>query len=134
MSATSDRSDTGLLRLTPGEPALTRLGFALIELAFGKRLASMQGQFQSIGGDPYYRDLAIAAALMNSGHILHEEGLRYHQAVMTCLKQDVQTQDGYGKKSLSFKDPIFHQDAANAILKPLVGLWADFGGGSEPLV
>jgi hypothetical protein len=128
MSATSDRSDSGLLRLTPGEPALTRLGFALIELAFGKRLASMQDQFQNIGGDPYYRDLAIAAALMNSGYILHEEGLRYHQAVLTCLKQDVQTQDGYSKKSLSFKDPIFQQDAANAILKPLVGLWADFGG------
>lgn len=134
MSSTSDRSDLGLLRLTPGEPALTRLGFALIELAFGKRLASMQGQFQNISGDPYYRDLAIAAALMNSGYILHEEGLRYYQAVWTCLKQEVQTPDGYGKKSLSFRDPTFQQDAANAILKPLVGLWTDFGGGSEPLV
>jgi hypothetical protein len=132
--APSDRSDPGVLRLTPGEPALTRLGFALIELAFGKRLASMQGQFQNIGGDPYYRDLAIAAALMNSGYILREEGLRYHQAVLTCLKQEVQTQDGYGKKSLSFNDPIFQQEAGNAILKPLVSLWADFGGGSEVLV
>ncbi|KAF7504982.1 hypothetical protein GJ744_001503 [Endocarpon pusillum] len=132
MSPTSEQSDLGLLRLTPGEPALTRLGFALIELAFGKRLASMQGQFQHISGDPYYRDLAIAAALMNSGCILHEEGVRYHQAVLTCLKQEVQTPDGYSKKSLSFKDPIFQQDAANAILKPLVGLWNDFGGGSEP--
>ncbi|ERF71223.1 hypothetical protein EPUS_08141 [Endocarpon pusillum Z07020] len=133
ISSISDQSDSSLLRLTPGEPAVTRLGFALIELAFGKRLASMQGQFQNISGDPYYRDLAIAAALMNSGCILHEEGVRYHQAVLTCLKQEVQTPDGYGKKSLSFKDPIFQQDAANAILKPLVDLWTDFGGGSEPL-
>lgn len=131
MSANSDRSESGHLRLTPGEPALTRLGFALIELAFGKRLASMEGQFQNIGGDPYYRDLAIAATLMSSGSILHEEGHQYHQAVLTCLKQEVQTQDGYSKKSLSFKDPIFQQDAANAILKPLVALWADYGGGCE---
>lgn len=128
MCATSDRSDSGLLRLTAGEPALTRLGFALIELAFGKRLASMQGNFPNIVGDPYYQDFATAAALLNSGYILHEEGLRYHQAVLTCLKQEVQAQDGYGKRSLSFQDPIFQQDAANAILKPLLGLWADFGG------
>jgi hypothetical protein len=133
-SHASDRRGD-ILRLTAGEPALTRLGFALIELALGKRLASLQGHFANVSGDPYYRDLAIAAAIMTSGSLKQEEGQRYHQAVLTCLKQEIPTQDGYGRKSLSFTDPSFQRDAEGAILKPLVSLWAqDFGRRSEQTV
>ena len=115
---------------TAGERVLTQLGFALIELAFGQRLMSMQGQIPSTSGDAYYRELAVAAALLESGQLLAEEGHRYHQAVLACLKQKINTHDGYGGKSLNLQDPSFQQDAVCAILQPLIGLWADdFGGG-----
>ena len=117
---------------TAGERVLTQLGFALIELAFGQRLVSMQGQIPNTSGDAFYRELAVAAALLESGQLLAEEGHRYHQAVLTCLKQKVNTHDGYGEKSLNLQDPSFQQDAVGAILQPLIGLWTDdFGGGVQ---
>jgi hypothetical protein len=127
-TATSDGGRGALMTLRPGEPVLTRLGFALIELAFGERLLNMQRGMQETGGDPHYRELVVASNLIESGQLLHEEGKRYHQAVWTCLKQEVRSQDGHGKKSLNLQDPAFQQDAAAAILRPLVGLWmADSG-------
>ena len=111
------------MAVTPGEPVLTRLGFALVELAFGQRLSAMAGSASNAQAfDPYYQDLAIAGALVQSGQLLHEEGRRYHEAVMNCLKQEIRM-DGHGWKTLRLHDPSFHTDAADSILRPLVDLW-----------
>lgn len=73
-----------------GEPELTRLGFALIELALGKRLSQLRQQKMNYEvADQDMLDLMTARQIVDSGAILEEAGQCYHDVVMVCLTHQV---------------------------------------------
>ncbi|MCJ1405771.1 hypothetical protein MMC11_009001 [Xylographa trunciseda] len=71
-----------------GEPILTRLGFALIELAMGRRLAELRQEDQYSSYDPDTRDFLTAQHLIDSGRIRQEESRDYEDVVKTCLNHE----------------------------------------------
>jgi hypothetical protein len=71
-----------------GEPLVTRLGFALVELALGRRLSQMREPISGVGDEDVV-DLMTAKRLVESGMIYQEAGYRYHEAVKVCLTHQV---------------------------------------------
>ena len=120
-------ASSSVLSIIPGEQALIRLGCALVELAFGQRLASMHGgTINSAESD--VKNLMIVHALVESGKLRDEEGKIYHNVVRTCLKQEIPQDQGW--KSLNRNDPSFFADATRAIVQPLRRLWMEEWGPS----
>jgi hypothetical protein len=75
-----------------GEPILTRLGFALVELALEKRLSDFRRKDQLGGGDDDMVDmvdLTTAKRLVEEGRVYQEAGYCYNEAVKVCLEHQV---------------------------------------------
>lgn len=99
-----------------GEPILTRLGFALVELALGKRLSDLRAQ----GSDPNLNDmldLAAALKLVDEGQVLQEAGQCYHNAVHACLTHQIVTAEGV--KGLNSQHAKFQADLENFVVAPV---------------
>ncbi|KAL9598500.1 MAG: hypothetical protein Q9219_004473 [cf. Caloplaca sp. 3 TL-2023] len=69
-----------------GEPSLTRLGFALIELALGKRLVDLRQYYQHPSTDPDTLDFLTAKNLIDSGRVMRAESQAYEDVVRVCLE------------------------------------------------
>lgn len=112
-----------LIDFVPGNKTLLKLGCALVELAFGRRLSTVS-QYTQIGGkDPFFGEVLAAKAILNSGRLNDEEGEVYHQVVETCLGQEIPEENGQGMKSLNVHDSHFQQDISRAIIEPLCSIW-----------
>lgn len=99
-----------------GEPILTRLGFALVELALGKRLSDLRAP----GSDPNLNDmldLTAARKLVNEGQVLEEAGQCYHNAVQACLTHQIMTAEGV--KGLNSQHAKFQADLENFVVAPV---------------
>ena len=129
-SSAAQNSDTpkgaeppSLLSIAIGEPVIARLGYALIELASGKRLASLHQPDQSISQEKELQDLWTARQLLDSGFITDEEGDVYSDVVNACLYQQVQKEGGLGLKKLRSQDAGFERDLTKAIVQPLYNIY-----------
>ena len=110
-------SDGSLLSALHGEPTLTRLGFALIELALGKRLVELRSnnQYQSL--DPDTQDFLTAQGLVDSGRIMRAESKTYEDVVRVCLRhQFTRSSEVIG---LDSSRPSFQENAERSIIEPL---------------
>jgi len=113
-----------LLGIALGEPVLARLGYALIELASGKRLASLHESSGLTSGDKDLQELLTARHLLDTGFVMDEECQSYSDVVHTCLYQQVQREGGNGLKRLKPQDPMFERDLTQTIVQPLYNLYA----------
>lgn len=105
-----------------GEPVLTRLGFALVELALGQRLSELRlqergGAMQE--GDEDMLDLLTAKHLVEEGRVLEEAGQCYHDAVQACLTHQVIM--GNGVTGLNSKHANFQLDVEKFVVAPIRG-------------
>jgi len=103
-----------------GEPILTRLGFALIELALGKRLCELRAKDIdpiSPDMDEDFLDMITAKCVLRDGLVLGETGQGYHNAVEACLTHQVIISSGL--KSLDSNHPSFHQDLERFVIAPI---------------
>jgi hypothetical protein len=102
-----------------GEPVLTRLGFALVELALGRRLSELRDQQEGImqGGDEDMLDLMTAKHLVGEGKVLEEAGQCYHDAVQACLTHQVIM--GTGVKGLNSAHGNFQLDVERFVVAPI---------------
>lgn len=94
------------------EPILTRLGFALTELAFRKRF--------DVSDDMRMHRLAIE--LSDSGQIAMKEGQIYGDVVKACLTHSYSS--GSEIKTINSSHPNFQDAVQEAILGPLHNLWS----------
>jgi hypothetical protein len=100
-----------------GEPILTRLGFALIELALGKRLSQLRPSNVDPNGDQDMLDTITAKQVLKDGTVLEEAGQCYHDAVKACLDHCVIMPSG--PKTLDSEDPNFQQDLERFVVGPI---------------
>lgn len=100
-----------------GEPILTRLGFALIELALGKRLSQLRPAEADPSADQDMLDTFTAKSLLSDGSVFQEAGQLYQDAVQACLSHQV-TMDS-GPRSLDSKHPDFQQDLERFVVGPI---------------
>lgn len=100
-----------------GEPELTRLGFALIELAMGQRLSELADQDTDSGIDQDMIDYRTAKNLMETGVILGEVGQCYHDVVQACLTHQVIGETGL--KTLNSKNSTFQSDLERFVVQPI---------------
>jgi hypothetical protein len=100
-----------------GEPILTRLGFALIELALGKRLSQLRPSNVDPNGDQDMLDTITAKQVLKDGTVLEEAGQCYHDAVKACLTHRVIMPSG--PKTLDSEDPNFLQDLERFVVGPI---------------
>lgn len=102
------RSETQTLE----EPLLTRLGFALTEIAFRKRLEESEDEHM-------YK---TAMKLSETGQIAVREGRIYGDVVKACLTHSYHS--GSEIKTISSSHPDFQGAVHEAILSPLHTLWS----------
>lgn len=107
-----------------GEPKLTRLGFALIELALGKRLSELRDATIDPNMDPDAQDYFTALRLLNTGRIVREESEGYENVVRACLEHQFRDPH-YTMKYLDSRNSTFHKDVEQCILKPLHCMWKE---------
>ncbi|RFU32311.1 hypothetical protein B7463_g4031, partial [Scytalidium lignicola] len=100
-----------------GEPELTRLGFALIELAMGKRLSELADEECDPNMDRDMMDYRTAKNLMDSGAILEEAGQCYHDVVQACLTHQVIGDSGV--KTLNSRNSSFQLDLERFVVAPI---------------
>lgn len=113
-----------------GEPRLTRLGFALIELAMGKRLSEMRDTTIDPKSDPDAQDYWTAMRLLNTGRILREEGEGYENVVRACIEHQFRDSQ-YNTRYLDSREESFHKDVEQCVLKPLHCMWKEPWGQSQ---
>lgn len=113
-----------------GEPKLTRLGFALIELAMRKRLCEMRDATIDPNSDPDAQDYWTAIRLLNTGRIMREEGEGYANVVRACIEHQFRDPH-YTMKYLDSRSETFHADVEQCVLKPLHCLWKEPFGQSH---
>lgn len=94
------------------EPILTRLGFALTELAFRKRF--------DVSDDVLMHQLALE--LSDSGQIAMKEGRIYGDVVKACLTHSYSS--GSEIKTINSSLPNFQDAVQEAVLGPLHNLWS----------
>jgi hypothetical protein len=109
-----------------GEPILTRLGFALIELALGKRLADMRDPTSSSSEDPDILDMCTAKRLLESGQVERQEGQSYEDVVRACLKHQFVSKSVV--RDLKSEEPNFQDDVKRCIIAPLHSIWIESWG------
>jgi hypothetical protein len=130
-----------------GESALTRLGLALVELAFGMRLSQIRGldlirkaftlkpfliYFDM--GDVHNQDMLdvfTAKELLASRVFLQEAGVCFHDAVQVCLSHRVM--DSSGPKGLNSSDPDFLSHVSRYVIQPIRNLYIATWGQIQPL-
>ncbi|MCJ1381136.1 hypothetical protein MMC17_004245 [Xylographa soralifera] len=109
-----------------GEPILTRLGFALIELAMGRRLSELRQKDQYSNYDTDTRDFLTAQYLIDSGRIRQEESRDYEDVVKTCLNHEYLRMSDLIR--LDSKSPTFQDNVEQYVIAPLHKIWTiNFG-------
>lgn len=109
-----------------GEPILTRLGFALIELALGKPLSELRQVPNSAVEEEDMLDLMTAKQLLEEGMVREEAGKCYHDAVQACLTHQVMI--GTGFVSLTSKDLNFQRNVEKYVVAPIRDNFANTWG------
>jgi len=111
-----------------GEPVLTRLGFALVELALGKRLSELRPADIDPNADEDMCDMITATKILAEGSVLQEVGQVYHDAVQVCLTHQVIIASGI--KALDSSHPSFQQDLERFVVVPIrqfrANTWGQF--------
>ena len=110
------------------EPILTRLGFALIELALGKRLSELRPVQSNWSLDPHTLDLRTAQKLVESGRISQEEGRVYEDIVSVCLNHQVYSPSQSRIITLKSGAPNFQENVEQCIIAPLHTIWTTCWG------
>jgi hypothetical protein len=100
-----------------GEPVLTRLGFALVELALGQKLSELRQEETPKCEDEDMMDLLTARQLVNEGRVLDEAGQCYNDAVKACLTHQVFI-DGR-MRSLNSKNVDFQLNVEKFVVSPI---------------
>ncbi|KAH6711845.1 hypothetical protein BKA61DRAFT_611681 [Leptodontidium sp. MPI-SDFR-AT-0119] len=113
------------------EQILTRLGFALIELALGKRLADLgdPGANNHDGMEPDIADYFTARNILEEGVLVAEQGKEYASVVRVCL--DHQFYSHSCVSSLDSRQKSFHRDMETSVILPLHSLWETLWGGNK---
>lgn len=112
-----------------GEPILIKLGFALVELAIGRRLAELHPDDQPKNIDPDTLDFLAAKKLVTSGRIMREEGRAYEGVVKACLFHQF-----ICSSQLTIIDSsrsTFQADVEQSIIEPLHTMWTTSWGNQE---
>ena len=132
-SSCSKHSLSSAIWTIHGEPILTRLGFALIELAMGKRLAELRRREYASNMDPDTVDFLTAKDLIDSGRIRQEEGRYYESVVKTCLNhQFLRKTELVG---LDSSRPTFQDNVEEHVIAPLHKHWtANWGSQVDSIV
>lgn len=104
-----------------GEPELTRLGFALIELALGKRLAELRKECIDHVYDQDMLDLKTAKDMVDTGILVEEAGQCYNDVVKVCLEHQVIVSSGV--KGLNSKHVDFQLDLERYVVDPIRDLY-----------
>ncbi|KAH8596650.1 hypothetical protein B0O99DRAFT_685645 [Bisporella sp. PMI_857] len=115
---------------TIGEPILTRLGFALIELALGKRLQELRDATIDPNAEQDAQDYYTAQRLLITGRVRRAESEAYEIVVKACLGHQF-TDSHYSLKYLDSRDETFSKDVEQCILKPLHCMWKEQWGGTN---
>jgi hypothetical protein len=119
----AERLPSTAAKVALGNPILARLGYALIELAFGRRLSSLEGVDGPSCGDRDLQELWTARHLLEDGQVRNEEGAVYHSVVEACLLQRISRSDGAGIKKLNAREASFEQEVMQAVVSPLLELY-----------
>jgi hypothetical protein len=113
------------------EPILTRLGFALTELAMGKRLAELRTEPEQQIQGTEVQDYMTARRILDSGFIGDEESEQYEDVVKVCLKPGHQFRSKMlGVRCLDSRELSFQEDAEQVIIAPLQEAWTKAWGSS----
>jgi hypothetical protein len=104
-----------------GEPVLTRLGLALVELALEQRLSELRRKDQLDGTDEDMVDLWTAKQLVKEGRVYQSAGYCYNEAVKACLEHQVLSGTVY--TPLNSTDPSsrknFQVDVERFVVAPI---------------
>lgn len=117
LSMTAQEEVPSLFWQIVGEQILTRLGFALVELAMGQRLSEMREVGMDPNGDHDMLDMATAKRLVESGAVREAAGIHYNKSVEACLSHEVVSPDGIYK--LDSKNAGFQLDLEQAVVAPI---------------
>lgn len=105
------------------EPILTKLGFALIELALGHTLPELRREYPSANidttTDTDFLNFQTANMILNSGRIAREESKGYEDVVRACIKHQYPSINGSGVKGLDSGSDSFFDNAEESIIGPL---------------
>lgn len=112
-----------------GEPILIKLGFALVELAIGRRLAELHPDDQPKNMDPDTLDFLAAKKLVASGRIMREEGRAYEGVVKACLFHQFICSSQL--TSIDSTRSTFQADVEQCIIEPLHTMWTTSWGNQE---
>jgi len=129
-NASAVNDNNNMWSILQEEPVLTKLGFALIELALCQTLEEMKEETISYLGlgdhcDNDTVNLLTARRLLKSGKIRHEAMKAYEDAVRACITQQYLHQDGT-HKALLLTDDSFLDNVREAIISPLFHVWKKF--------
>jgi len=113
--------------LIDNQPILTKLGFALIELAIGKTMEKMQAEygFDKLPLDNDMVNLMVAKKLLRANRIREEAGQQYEDVVRVCITHEYIDQGG-NPVSLMLEHDSFPSSANDAIISPLYGVYREF--------
>jgi hypothetical protein len=125
---------SSFLKIAIGEPVVARLGYALIELAAGKRLASLHEPSVATSNDKDLQDLLTARHLLDTGFVRDVECEAYSEVVHACLYQQIQRNEGLGLKKLRSQDAWFERDLTRAIVQPLYNIYTREWGSTSAAV
>jgi len=116
--------------LAVGEPVLTRLGFALIELALGKRLSELKDSSIDINSNQDAQDYWTACRVLDTGRVRRAESIAYELVVKACLRHDFEDSH-HNLRRLDSRDQTFEKDVEQCVLKPLHCIWKEQWGGNQ---
>jgi hypothetical protein len=100
-----------------GEQILTRLGFALVELAMGRRLSEMRDAGTDPNGDHDMLDMATAKRLLESGAVREAAGIHFEKSVEACLLHEIVSSEGI--KKLDSKKAEFQSQLEESVVIPI---------------
>ncbi|KAI0127979.1 hypothetical protein BJ170DRAFT_397630 [Xylariales sp. AK1849] len=115
------------------EPKLTKLGFALIELAFGRSLREINEDKPSLFSHIHENlgqnslNLHIAKTLLKTGRIAEEAGHDYERVVQACIYHQYRERGDLGIRGLKSADASFLHSVEEAIMAPLFDVCKLFG-------
>lgn len=102
------------------EPILTKLGFALIEIAMGCSLSELRDEQPGQSNTGFdVLNLRTALKLLESGQIASEESQGYEAVVTACIKHQYKDTQNLVVKGLDSTDPSFFDNVEEAIFAPL---------------
>ena len=111
-----------------GEPRLTRLGFALIELALGRRLADLRPDRKFQSSDVDILDFLTAKSLIETGRVMQAESKLYQDVCNVCLFHQFIT-DTSEVIGLNSSTAAFQDNAEQLIVAPLHSIVSAAQGG-----